>query len=163
MEGLFCCVDGALWCLLTSFLCTQGVGALLKEFFFSFFFVQKVGCLLCANTCLCRPCIMHLLVTWPLAVLAFCLGLFRKSQKGRGVGRRGSIFSSDYYLSPWSSGCVLAPSGCWKPSPESSSFLEAFKGNTFSVYFCPFFFPSRFFPVCSSCNKLAADLCTSDS
>lgn len=98
---------------------------------------------------------MHLLVTWPLAALAFCLGLFRKSWIG--VGRRYLLF-----LSPWSSGCVLAPSGCWKP-PESSSFLEAFKGNTFSVYFCPFFSPSRFFPVCSSCNKLAADLCTSDS
>lgn len=75
---------------------------------------------------------MHLLVTWPLAALAFCLGLFRKSWIG--VGRRYLLF-----LSPWSSGCVLAPSGCWKPSPESSSFLEAFKGNTFSVYFCPFF------------------------
>lgn len=74
---------------------------------------------------------MHLLVTWPLAALAFCLGLFRKSWIG--VGRRYLLF-----LSPWSSGCVLAPSGCWKP-PESSSFLEAFKGNTFSVYFCPFF------------------------
>lgn len=75
---------------------------------------------------------MHLLVTWPLAALAFCLGLFRKSRIG--VGRRYLLF-----LSPGSSGCVLAPSGCWKPSPESSSFLEAFKGNTFSVYFCPFF------------------------
>lgn len=103
---------------------------------------------------------MHLLVTWPLAVLAFCLGLFRKSQKGREVGRRGSVFSSDYYLSPWSSGCVLAPSGCWKPSPESSSFLEAFKGNTFSVYFCPFFFPllasSQFALLATSLRRICA-------
>lgn len=39
-------------------------------------------------TCLCCACIVLLLVTWLRAVLAFCLGLFRKKQEGRGAGRR---------------------------------------------------------------------------
>lgn len=34
-------------------------------------------------------------------------------------------------------GCVLAPSCCWKPSPEPS-FVKRLKGNALATWFCPF-------------------------
>lgn len=89
MEGLFCCVDEALWCLLTSFLCTQGVGALLKEFLFSFsFFLYRksdvcyVQTHVCAVHVSCTCLLLGRLLFW-LSVLA-SLGRARKGERWGG-------------------------------------------------------------------------------
>lgn len=63
----------------------------LIHFFSESLYVQKLRHLavLTQYTCLHCACIILVLVTWPRAVLAFCLGLFRKRQEGRGGKERG--------------------------------------------------------------------------